>query len=403
VASLLDITELKGAESALREAGRRKDEFLATLAHELRNPLAPIGYALEIMKLAGDDRERVENARETMERQLRHLVRLVDDLLDVSRITRGKLDLRTEPVEMGAVLDRAIEACTPLCEAAEHELTVTVPAEPVHLHADPVRLAQVFGNLINNACKYTPRRGHIRVSVERRGSEGVVTVADSGMGIEPEALSRVFDIFTQIDGSHERVQGGVGIGLTLAKGLVEMHGGTVHAFSEGLGQGSRFVVRLPVLAAESPERTADSDSGTRTLEAGEARGATTGRRVLVVEDDRESARSLSELLEMTGHEPHTVHDGAAAIARAEALRPDIVLLDIGLPKMNGYEVCQAIRRRPWGARTIVVALTGWGQDEDRRRTRDAGFDGHLVKPVEFDDLARFLRTAASEPGPSRPH
>lgn len=388
VASILDITELRSAERSLREAARRKDRFLATLAHELRNPLAPIGYALEIMKHSPSDAERLQNARDTMARQLAHLVRLVDDLLDVSRITRDRLELRLERVELSAILTQAVETCRPLLDKGAHELTLDLPPDPVMLDADPVRLTQVFGNLLGNSCKYTDPGGAVRVSAVREGDEVVVSVRDTGIGLAPGALERVFDMFTQVDASRERLRGGLGIGLTLAKGLAEMHGGSMRAYSEGLGRGSTFVVRLPTAAAGSgpaPDRKT------------EAAAPSAVRRVLVVDDNREAADSLALLLETTGHTAWTAYDGPDAVAAIERLTPEVVLLDIGLPGMNGYEVCRAARSRPGGDRLTVVALTGWGRDEDRRQSHEAGFDGHLVKPVAYGDLEPFLANG----GPGR--
>jgi PAS domain S-box-containing protein len=376
----------------LREADRRKDEFLATLAHELRNPLAPLGNMLEIMKRANGDGGLIEQARGTMERQFGQLVRLVDDLLDVSRITRNKLELRKERVELASVVRQTVENCCPLAEGFKHEVTVTLPPEPIYLHADPVRLSQVFNNLFNNACKYTEPKGHVWLTAERQGGDVVVTVKDTGLGIPPDKLAGVFEMFTQVDRSLDRSRGGLGIGLTLVKRLVEMHGGSVAAFSEGPGRGSEFVVRLPVLTegrtAEAPEPAAE-------------RMPAAARRILVVDDNLDSAASLALLLKMTGHETHTAHDGPAAIEAAERFSPDVILLDIGLPKLNGYEVARRIREQPWGQNMVLVALTGWGQEEDRVKSKDAGFDAHMVKPVDYDTLMKLLASPAAEQGGQR--
>jgi PAS domain S-box-containing protein len=385
--TMTDITQRKLAEQSLMAADRRKDEFLATLAHELRNPLAPIRNSLEILKLAPRDEELLQNTREVMERQLSHLVRLVDDLLDVSRITRDRLELRKQRLELASVIYQAIEACRPMIESLGQELTVSVPQEPIYIDADPVRLAQVFGNLIHNAGKYTGRNGHICVSAAREGHEAVVKVIDDGVGIPPEKLLHVFEMFAQVDRSLEQSHGGLGIGLTLAKRLVEMHGGSVQAYSDGPGQGSEFVVRLPVVAETS------ATVGSAPV-ASLAEGGT--HRALVVDDNVDAAKSLALLLKLSGNETRTAYDGLKAIEVAESFMPDVILLDIGMPKLNGYDVCRMIRQRPWGKRVNIVALTGWGQDEDRRRSFEAGFDAHLVKPVDPAALSKLLSELPSE-------
>lgn len=366
----------------LRDADRRKDEFLATLAHELRNPLAPIRNALHIMQLAGDDVAAVDQARSMMERQLRQMVRLIDDLLDVSRITRRKLELRKERVQLAAVIGNAVDTTRPLIEAAGHSLTITLPPDPVYLDADPMRLAQVFSNLLNNAAKYTDRGGRLTLTAALDGNEVVVSVRDTGIGIPAEALPTVFEMFAQVDRSLEKSQGGLGIGLTLVKRLVEMHGGRVEARSEGLGKGSEFVTRLPMAAARQTKRRALSESL-----------RTTSRltcRILIADDNRDSAESMSMLLRMMGNEVRTVHDGIQAVEEASAFRPDVVLLDIGMPRMNGYDVARAIREQRWGTGMILVALTGWGQDDDKRRAREAGFDQHFTKPVNPAALEQLI-------------
>jgi PAS domain S-box-containing protein len=384
-----DMTKEKEAEeriygllTELRAADRRKDEFLATLAHELRGPLAPLRNLLEVLKRADGDGERARQAYATMDRQLSQLTRLVDDLLDVSRISRGKIELRRERVELASVVSQAVEACRPLAESAGHEVAVTLPPEPLVLDGDPVRLAQVFGNLLNNACKYTDRGGRIGLTVERQGSDVVVRVTDNGAGIPADQLGSIFEMFTQVDETLERSQGGLGIGLTLVRRLVELHGGSVEAFSEGRGRGSEFVVRLPLLS-EKP----------RALRRRESIGDATpapARRILVVDDNRDSAESLALLLTLSGHQTQTAHDGLEAVEAAGQFRPDVVLLDIGLPKLNGYDACRRIREQAWGLSMVLVALTGWGQDADRRRSHEAGFDAHLVKPVDLDALRRLL-------------
>jgi PAS domain S-box-containing protein len=379
--TVTDITQLKLAEETLIAADRRKDEFLATLAHELRNPLAPIRNSLEIFKIAPADEELVRGAREIMERQLSHLVRLVDDLLDVSRITRDKLELRKQRVEMASILYQAVEACRPLIDSFDQELDMNLTDQPVHLDADPVRLAQVFGNLINNACKYTERNGHISVSAEQLEHEVVVKVKDDGMGIPAEKLQQVFEMFAQVDHSLEQSHGGLGIGLTLAKRLVEMHGGSIKALSDGPGQGSEFIVRLPTRVATSDIESSPSE---------DALAVSGPRKALVVDDNVDSATSLALLLQLSGHETRTAYGGAEAIETAETFAPDLILLDIGMPQMSGYDVCRMIRARPWGEKILIIALTGWGQDEDRRKSKDAGFDGHLVKPVDPAALAKLF-------------
>ena len=389
-----DVTERRRLEDDLRklatdlsEVDRRKNEFLATLAHELRNPLAPLSNTLEILKRAGGSSQTVLQAVDTMKRQLGQMVRLVDDLLDLSRITHDRLDLRKGQIELGGVIQQAVQVCRPLAESAGHEVQVIVPSKPIYLHADSARLTQVFANLLNNSCKYTNPGGKITVTAERHGSDAVVTVADNGIGIPQDKLQSIFDMFTQIDQSVERSQGGLGIGLTLVQRLVRMHGGTVEARSAGAGLGSQFVVRLPIVIdgqeAATPMQTA-------------AEGRMPTHRILVVDDNQDSAASLAMLLQITGHETYTAHDGAAAFEAAEKHRPDVVLLDIGLPALNGYEVCRRLRNQPWGKKIVIIALTGWGQEEDRRKSREAGFDGHLVKPVDYAALLTLLGSLAAE-------
>ncbi len=371
--------ELRRLAAELSEADRRKDEFLATLAHELRNPLAPIRTGLQIIRMSAGDA--VAQVGAMMERQVGQMVHLVDDLLDVSRVSRGKLELRRERLELAAVLGDAVETSRPALDAAGHQLTVAVPAEPIFLDADATRLVQVFANLLNNAAKYTERGGRIALTAEREGDQTVVRVEDTGIGIPREQLPKVFEIFAQVNRSQEQSQGGLGIGLSLVKRLVEMHGGSVEARSAGLGKGSEFVVRLPVAAAEAPAAA-----------PGEAPpgGPAVRRRILVADDNVDAAESLAMLLTLQGNEVRTAHDGARALAAAAEFRPQVVLLDIGMPKLNGYEVCRRIRALPWGKEPYVVALTGWGQDDDKRRSQEAGFDRHLVKPVDPEALARFF-------------
>jgi PAS domain S-box-containing protein len=376
-----DITDRKLAMEALQETDRRKDEFLATLAHELRNPLAPLRNSLQVLRLSREG-ESADQAMSIMERQLRQMVRLIDDLLDLSRISRGKVELRKERIELAAVVRNAIETSRPEIEKSGHELSVRMPSEPIFVDADLTRLSQVFANILNNAAKYTDPGGSIWINVERQGSEAVVSIRDSGIGIPPAMLPRVFEIFTQVDRTLEKAQGGLGIGLSIVKRLVEMHGGMVEARSEGRGTGSELVVRLPVPAAAAPGSALDPKTSVSTGSA--------VRRILVADDNVDSAESLAMLLEILGHEVRTAHDGQEAVEVAAELRPEVILLDIGMPRLNGYDACRRIREEPWGKGILIVALTGWGQDEDRNRSREAGFDHHLVKPVEPAVVAELL-------------
>ncbi|WP_437629594.1 GAF domain-containing protein [Sorangium sp. So ce854] len=370
----------------LRDQDRRKDEFLAMLAHELRNPLAPIRTGLEILQVAGSG-EQARKIVDMMERQVGHMVRMVDDLLDVSRITRGKVELRRERVDLRSVLNGALETSRPLIEAAAHELAVRLPAEPLLLDADPTRLAQVFANLLNNAAKYTPGGGVLRLAAERDGPSVVVQVKDNGVGIPADMLPRVFDMFTQVVRSIDRAQGGLGIGLTLVQRLVELHGGTVHAESEGPGRGSTFTVRLPLAAAGAP--------ASRRASPGPAgRDAAAALRLLVVDDNVDGAESLALLLEMSGHRTRAVHTGPEALTAARELGADVVFLDIGLPGMSGYEVARRLRAEPGLSGLVLVALTGWGTDDDRRQAREAGFDHHLTKPVDAAEVRRLVARVA---------
>ncbi|WP_437961819.1 GAF domain-containing protein [Sorangium sp. So ce119] len=370
----------------LRDQDRRKDEFLATLAHELRNPLAPIRTGLEILQVAGSG-EQARKILAMMERQIGHMVRMVDDLLDVSRITRGKVELRRERVDLRSVLNGALETSRPLIEAAAHELAVRLPAEPLLLDADPTRLAQVFANLLNNAAKYTPRGGVIRLTAQREGAGVVVRVVDNGVGIPADMLPKVFDMFTQVVRSIDRAQGGLGIGLTLVRRLVELHGGTVHAESDGPGCGSTFAVRLPLAAAEEP-------ASRRSSPGPAGRDAAAALRILVVDDNVDGAESLALLLRMSGHRTRAVHTGPEALAAARELGADVVFLDIGLPGMSGYEVARRLRAEPGFAGLVLVALTGWGTEDDRRQAREAGFDHHLTKPVDAAELRRLVASVA---------
>jgi PAS domain S-box-containing protein len=376
-----DVTERVRTLEALREADRRKDEFLATLAHEIRNPLAPIRNELEIMRVARGNPDVIEHSRAVMERQLAHLVHLVDDLMDVSRITRGKLQLRREQLSLEAVLQAALETSRPLIEAARHELTVQMPQMPVYVLGDLTRLAQIFSNLLNNAAKYTPPGGRIALTASAEDGAAVIEVRDTGVGIAVEALPKIFEMFTQ-ENRDRGVAPGLGIGLALVHALTEMHGGSVTAASDGVGAGSSFTVRLPVQQAPK------IDSSGVGAQAGPA--ATVPRRVLVADDNLDAAESLSMLLTMMGHEVRAAHDGAQAVEQAEQFRPDLILMDVGMPRLDGLQAASRIRLMDWGASPVIVALTGWGQDADRERSKQAGCDAHLVKPLDFDRLMVLL-------------
>ncbi len=382
VVSFRDITEQKHADAVARAADRRKDEFLAMLAHELRNPLAPMRNAIELMRLSAT-RGGIDDARHMITRQLDQMVRLVDDLLDVSRITHGRVELRKERVDIASIVRNAIETSRPLLEAAGHNLTVNLPPSAIFVEGDATRLAQILVNLLNNAAKYTPAHGYIVLGVAPRDDQVVITVSDNGIGIPADMLSSVFDLFTQVGGALNRSQGGLGIGLTLVRRLVEMHHGSVEVRSGGAGLGSEFIVRLPQAPAAP---IADKPHTTITMSARKAGGC----RVLVVDDNRDANDSLAALLRLTGHATASAYDGLAAIKTAEEFRPDAVLLDIGLPGLNGYEVAQRMRTEEWGKSIVLIALTGWGSEDDRRRSHDAGFDHHVVKPVHPLELEKLL-------------
>jgi PAS domain S-box-containing protein len=378
----IDITDRVQAEEALRRADRRKDEFLATLSHELRNPLAPIRNALHILRLTGPG-EAADRIHEMLEHQLARLIRLVDDLLEVSRISGGRLDLRKEAVDLASVVQGAIETSAPLIEGASHRLTVSLPDQPLVVDADPIRLGQVLSNLLSNAAKYTRDGGHIHVAVRREGASAVIAVRDDGIGIPVEMQARVFDMFAQVDRTLKRAQGGLGIGLALARTLVELHGGRIEVKSAGLNQGSEFIVRIPGPAGR--QRSPDPDPH-RELTA----MSMPPHSILVVDDSRDGADSLGMVLKMMGAEPRVVYDGPSALAAIREHPPATILLDIGMPGMDGYEVAAEIRRNPACARTRMIALTGWGSEEERRRSREAGFDDHWVKPVDPAKLRELL-------------
>ncbi|CAN5218721.1 hypothetical protein BH24PSE2_BH24PSE2_21750 [soil metagenome] len=383
--------ERRAAEEALREADRRKDEFLATLAHELRNPLAPMVNGLTILGTPGIDPQLGARAREMMGRQLTQMVRLVDDLLDVSRITTGRLVLRKQSVDLEGIVRSAVDTARPLIEGSRQELSLSMPDRPVHLHADAARLAQVFANLLNNASKYTPARGHISLTAGTN-DDGLldVEIRDDGIGIRPEMLPSVFDMFTQVDDSAERTHSGLGVGLTLAKRLIELHGGSIEARSPGLGHGSTFRVRLPVIATV-PERD-DEDTSI-------AEHASRRYRILLVDDNVDYATSLAYLLGSFGHEVRLAHDATGALETAREFRPEFAFLDIGLPGVNGYDLARRLRELSEMGGIVLVAVTGWGQEKDRRLAEDAGFDRHLVKPVDLDTIRSVLRDLA--PGNDR--
>ena len=368
----------KSAE--LLEADRRKNEFLAMLAHELRNPLAPIRNALSILEVSSDP-QMVSQMREMMQRQVDQMVRLVDDLLDVSRITTGRIELRKGRLSLASIVSHAVEVARPTCDAMGLSLTLSLPPVSVYVHGDPTRLAQVVGNLLNNASKFTDSGGHVWVSVVREGDQAVIRFRDSGVGVAADQIEHIFEMFAQIDASLERSRTGLGIGLTLVRTLVELHDGTVEVHSDGLGQGSEFVVRLPALR-DAEDRPSEPQLTKRA--------PTKVRRILVVDDNRDSAESLATLLRLNGNETRTAFDGLEAVEAASAFRPDMVLLDLGLPKLNGFEAARRLRQEPWAKGLILVAMTGWGQDADRQKTKDAGFDAHLVKPVDHAQLAKLL-------------
>jgi len=387
--------ELRDRMEALRHSDKQKDEFLATLSHELRNPLAPIRNALHILRLAGADEQTRARVVDTMERQTANVIRLVDDLLELSRINEGRIELRRERVKLQAVLRGALETSAPLVEAAGHELVVHEPDEPILLNADPVRLIQVIANLLNNAAKYSEPGGRVVLTVRREGDVAVISVRDSGIGIPAEMLDRIFEMFVQVDTSLERTRQGLGIGLTLVKRLVELHGGDVQARSEGRGKGSEFIVRLPAFA---DQRVARGDA-TASAPAGNERRRTdlVRFRILVVDDHHDSGESLATLLRLLGHEVRVVYDGPAALETARTFKPQVGLLDIGMPGMDGVELARRLRADLKQEDLLLVALTGYGRDEDRQRSSDAGFNAHLVKPVDVAELNGLLAQRAGHP------
>jgi PAS domain S-box-containing protein len=364
---------LRMTEAALRDADHRKDLFLATLAHELRNPLAPIRTAAQILgspRLAPDQ---LQWAQHVIQRQVARMALLLDDLLDIARITQGKLELKAERVKLTDVVDSAVEELRPLLESKNHQLTVALPSEELTLNADPLRLSQILSNLLTNAAKYTDPAGHINLSGGVQNGTLCLSVKDDGIGIAPQALTRIFEMFSQIDGAAARSEGGLGIGLALVKGLLELHCGTIEARSDGLGRGSEFIVRLPLTEA-TPSEVSATDV--------DAPPVARGRRVMVADDNTDAADALAMLLELSGHEVRVAHRGRAALELAQTFRPDVAIIDIGMPDLSGYEVAKELRRESWGTGICLIALTGWGQDDDRQRAKNAGFDRHMTKPVE---------------------
>jgi signal transduction histidine kinase/ActR/RegA family two-component response regulator len=388
-----DLTNQRRREQ-LQAESQRKDEFLAMLAHELRNPLAPIRNAAKILRLMAPADPQLQRARGVIERQVTQLARLVDDLLDVSRIRGGKIRLDREPVDLASVISFAVETARPLIEERNHQLELDVPAEPMLVEGDAARLSQVIANLLNNAAKFTPRRGFIRVEVQRELGEARIAVRDSGVGISEEMAPRLFDLFTQAEATLGRSQGGLGIGLTLVRTLIEMHGGSVEVRSDGIGKGSEFVVRLPLLAANALPTGNRSEPTTA--------GQPVPRRVLVVDDNVDIADTFKMLIECSGHDVRMVTDGDSALREARDFRPEVMFLDIGLPGRDGYEISHELRQMPELDGLVLIAVTGYGQPEDRSRSREAGFDHHWVKPIDFDELDKLWRTLATERRGSSP-
>jgi two-component system CheB/CheR fusion protein len=373
---------LLATEAALREVDMRKDLFLATLSHELRNPLAPIRNAAQILSSPALPPQRLQWAQTVIQRQVKHMAWLLDDLLDVARITQGKLELKKARVALTSIVDAAVEAARPLLDDKKHDLIVNLPSATPILDADPLRMSQVLSNLLTNAAKYTNPGGHIEVAGHVEGNTVRITVRDDGIGIPADALDRIFDMFSQVDSRSAHADGGLGIGLSLVKGLVELHGGTTEAASAGMAQGSVFTIRLPLIAV--------SPAGGSAQPTEDEHRTVAGLKVLIADDNRDAADSLAMLLEIDGHEVRVAHGGRAALALAQAFRPDVALLDIGMPDMSGYDVASMLRREPWGGGIRLVALTGWGQEGDRRRSSDAGFDLHLTKPIDPSALSEVL-------------
>jgi PAS domain S-box-containing protein len=379
-----DVTALKEAERQLKAADRRKDEFLATLAHELRNPLAPIRNGLHILRMSGQNGSAAGHVYEMMERQVAHMVRLVDDLLELSRISRGKIELKPERIPLAAVVERAVETSRPFVETGHHQLSVSLTDDPLVVEGDLVRLSQVFANLLNNAAKYTKKGGRITLAAKRDGKRAVVSVRDTGIGIPRDKLGSVFDMFAQVNNPLLPTQDGLGIGLNLVRTLVQMHGGSVEAKSDGVGLGSEFIVRLPLAPVDAAESHA---CPTRTNDSLDRRSV---RRILCVDDNKDSADSLASMLRFLGSDVYTAYDGPSALEAVKICRPSIILMDLGMPGMDGCEVARRIRQNPEHEDMLLIAMTGWGQEEDRRRSREAGFNHHLVKPVDLGALQALL-------------
>jgi signal transduction histidine kinase len=378
-----DQSEQRRAEQALRSADQRKDEFLATLAHELRNPLAPICMGLELLQMPPHDIDEARELYAMMSRQSQHMVRLIDDLMDVSRITRGKLELRRAAVQLADVIQNAVEATRRLVDEARLQLSVQLPGYPVFLYADAHRLTQVFSNLLNNAAKFTPPGGSIAVSADAVAGDLMVTIADTGVGIPEDKQESVFEMFSQVKTAGETMPAGLGLGLTLVRRLVEMHGGTVNVESAGHDQGSKFTVRLPIMQSPPPARSNSTDGRLERLRA-------PGRRILVVDDNPDALDSLSRILQVMGNDTLSARDGLEALQSAREFRPEVILMDLGMPNLDGYDAARRIRQEPWGRDVLMIATTGWAQDDDRRRSNEAGFDHHLVKPVDLTQLQSLI-------------
>ena len=385
----LDVTPRVEAQEALREADQRKDRFLATLAHELRNPLAPIRSAAEMLTLPNLADEQLVWSRQVIHRQVEHMARLLDDLLDVARITQGKVHLRMQRVDLGTIVDTAVETARPLIAARKHGLTIELPPELPTLDADPVRLAQVLSNLLTNAAKYTDPPGRIVLRASVEDSVLRISVKDTGIGLSSAVIANIFEMFSQGEDAHGRTEGGLGIGLSLVKGLVDLHGGNIEVFSDGPGRGSEFVVTLPCHPPGSAPLS-------ETLAAAEATGTVIARKILVADDNQDAANTLAMLLRIAGHDVCTAYGGQAALALASTFQPEFALLDIGMPDLNGYEVAKQLRRTSWGKAARLIALTGWGQEDDKRRAHAAGFDHHLTKPLDPHQLDRLLSDSAAD-------
>ncbi|HEY6924815.1 MAG TPA: ATP-binding protein [Steroidobacteraceae bacterium] len=387
---------LKQSEEALREADRRKDEFLATLAHELRNPLAPIRHAVKLLELPAADERQRQWGRDVIARQVQRMALLLDDLLEVSRITRGRLELKKTYVDLPSLIAAAVETARPLMDSKQHRLETRLPAEPLRLEVDPLRISQALSNLLTNAAKYTDVGGRITLTAVLDEEQRLaISVTDTGIGLSPQAIPRLFEMFSQVTSLVDRAEGGLGIGLSLVKGLVELHGGTVEAYSDGLGCGSRFTIRLPASAISRMKMTDAVPGGAKAVPQQGHRP-----RILLADDNRDAVDSLAMVLKMAGYEVYATHSGLEALDVGARVRPEVFILDIGMPEISGYEVASRIRRQSWGADALLIALTGWGQREDKERSRAAGFNHHLTKPVDPDQLERLLRDCVPPPGPS---